>query len=59
MNDVFQLSVRLLAFAITLFLMLDFIIGCKVQSYKGLLALFILSILVFIVYYCMNRETLS
>jgi hypothetical protein len=59
MNDVFQLTIRLLAFAITLFLMLDFIIGCKVQSYKGLLALFLLSILVFIVYYCINKQNFS
>lgn len=34
--DIVQLVVRLLAFGVTLFLLLEFIVFCKVNTYKAL-----------------------
>ena len=44
--DLFQLIIRLLAFAVTLYLLLEFIVACSVCTTTGIILMILVSVIV-------------
>lgn len=53
--DVLQLVIRLLAFGLTLFLLLEFIVFCKIQTTTALFALIVTTIIVVFIFVFFKR----
>jgi hypothetical protein len=55
--DTLQLVLRLFAFCVTFFILLDFIIICTVKTWVGILGIFAAAILTVIVFVVLRRHT--
>ena len=57
--DLFQLFIRLIAFGVTLFMLLEFIIICKVETLKAILFLVATIVIVFVLFVLFKKYNVT